>query len=175
MNINRKLILCLLNIILLQTISAQTTTTFSKESLMGKKWTRRMTFQPSNMKEACDEKVIEVETKKITIKVGEVIEISQIFNNDSVICKTKIGTEVVSELHYAYYLSDSFAFVFDDLKVGMNDRGNWLNTHNEIIVNGRKRKDGASLKIVSLTDEKLSLTFPGSSNLIEWTAEPLNE
>ena len=134
-----------------------------------------MTFKPSSLEEARNGKVIEVETRKITIKAGQAMEVSQIFDKDSVTCTTKIGDEIVSTLHYAYYLSDSFAFVFDETRVGKNDSGNWLNTHNEIIVNGRKRSDGGSLKIASLTDEKLSLTFPGSSNLIEFTAEPLNE
>jgi len=158
---------------LVQMVCAQTA--FNKEQLIGKKWTQNMTFKPSSLEEARNGKVIEVETRKITIKAGQAMEVSQIFDKDSVTCTTKIGDEIVSTLHYAYYLSDSFAFVFDETRVGKNDSGNWLNTHNEIIVNGRKRSDGGSLKIASLTDEKLSLTFPGSSNLIEFTAEPLNE
>ena len=176
MKIKLIIIFCLFSALTLQIVCAQTVESpvkFSKESLMGKKWTRKMTFIPGSLKEARDGKVLEVETKKITIKEGQVMEVSQIFDNDSVICITKIGTEVVSELHYGYYLSDSFSFVFDDTRVGKNDSGNWLNMHNVIMVNGKNRNDGTNLKIEYLSDKKLALSFPGSRNTIEWIAEPL--
>lgn len=171
------IISCLFSALSLQIVCAQTVESpakFCKESLMGKKWIRKTTFIPGSLEEARDGKVLEVETKKITIKEGQVMEISQVFDNDSVICITKIGAEIVSELHYGYYLSDSFAFVFDDTRVGKNDCGNWLNMHTVIMANGKNRNDGTSLKIESLSDEKLVISFPGSRSIIEWTAEPLD-
>lgn len=103
--------MCLIITISWQTISAQTAVTFNKESLIGKKWARKMTFIPQSLEEASDGKIIKVGTKDITIKEGQVMETSMVFDNDSVTCFTKINTEVVSRLRYAYYLTDAFDII----------------------------------------------------------------
>lgn len=173
MNIKSIISLCLIITISWQTISAQTAVTFNKESLIGKKWARKMTFIPQSLEEARDGKIIKVGTKDITIKEGQVMEISMVFENDSVTCFTKIDTEVVSRLRYAYYLSDSFAISFDDSMVGKPCSGNWLITNNTIIVNNRKKQDGGRFKITTLTDEEMVMSLPGSRNSSRWTAESL--
>lgn len=75
------------------------------------------------------------------------METSMVFDNDLVTCFTKINTEVVSRLRYAYYLTDAFAISFDDSKVGKPCSGNWLITNNTIIVNGR---ENVKIRVISV-------------------------
>lgn len=172
-NMKSRIILCLLVMMLCQAISAQTAVIINKEALIGKKWAKRMTFIPNTLEEARDGKTIKVETRDITIRSGQVMETSMVFDNDSVTCFTKINTEVVSRLRYAYYLTDAFAISFDDSKVGKPCSGNWLITNNTIIVNGREKEDGGRFKITSFTDDEIVMNMPGSGYYTTFTAEPL--
>lgn len=176
MNNIKILIYGLLLLISVQTSYAQTSANipakFSKEQLIGKKWTKSTTIDSSQKKIVNKHGKITMGSKNVTIGVGADFSLSYVFDKDSVTLTATVNGEPIV-MRYAYYLSDSFECDFNSSKVGGNFQGNWLNTYMEYMVGGKKKTEENCSKILSLTDQELVFGFAGSDMQISFNAEPL--
>lgn len=161
----------LISIFFCQNTNAQTNT-FTKEQLMGKKWTKRVTTDSSHEGVIRKHGNVSVGSKKLQVTTGMNVVMTLVFDNDSMTLTTSFNNDTII-CRYAYYLSESYEMSFDPSQVGTSSTGNWLHTQGEIIMNGRKKTDEDHQQILTLTDESLVLGSRSGNAEIELTAEPL--
>ena len=162
----------LISIFFCQNTNAQTNT-FTKEQLMGKKWTKRVTMDSSREGAIRKHGNVSVGSKKLQVTAGMNITMSLVFDKDSMTLTTIFNNDTIV-CRYAYYLSDSYEMYFDSSQVGKSSKGNWLHTQGDIIMNGRNRTDEDHQQILTLTDETFVLGSRSGNAEIELTAEPLD-
>lgn len=172
MNMKKLLSICLLGIFISLNTNAQTNN-FTKERLIGKKWTKSVTMDSSRKSAMRRHGNISVGSKKLQVTTGINVSMSQVFDRDSMTLVTTFNNDTIT-CRYAYYLSDSYEMSFDSSKTGTSSTGNWLHTQGEITMNGRTRTEENHQQIMSLTDEELVLGSKDNQILIELTAEPLD-
>ena len=118
MNNIKILIYGLLLLISVQTSYAQTSANipakFSKEQLIGKKWTKSTTIDSSQKKIVNKHGKITMGSKNVTIGVGADFSLSYVFDKDSVTLTATVNGEPIV-MRYAYYLSDSFECDFKEI------------------------------------------------------------
>ncbi len=162
----------LISIFFCQNTNAQTNI-FTKEQLMGKKWTKRVTMDSSREGAIRKHGNVSVGSKKLQVTTGMNITMSLVFDKDSMTLTTIFNNDTIV-CRYAYYLSDSHEMYFDSSQVGKSCKGNWLHTQGDIIMNGRNRTDEDHQQILTLTDETFVLGSRSGNAEIELTAEPLD-
>lgn len=172
MNLRTIYVTCLLGIFSCLNISAQTNI-FTKEQLMGKKWTKRVTMDSSREGAIRKHGNVSVGSKKLQVTTGMNITMSLVFDKDSMTLTTIFNNDTIV-CRYAYYLSDSHEMYFDSSQVGKSSKGNWLHTQGDIIMHGRNRTDEDHQQILTLTDETFVLGSRSGNAEIELTAEPLD-
>lgn len=86
---------------------------------------------------------------------GQYYAFTLVFENDSVTATITMDSKTTT-IRYAYYLSDYFPVSFDETQVGNTISGNWLLLNRYDVINGNTKRDGAEMKIFSLTDEEFS-------------------
>lgn len=172
MNMKKLLSICLLGIFISLNTYAQTNN-FTKDQLIGKKWTKRVTMDSSRKGVMRKHGNISLGSKKLQVTTGMNVSMSQVFDRDSMTLITTFNNDTIT-CRYAYYLSDSYEMSFDSSRIGTSSTGNWLHTQGEITMNGRKRTEENHQQIMSLTDDKLILGSKSNQVLIELTAEPLD-
>lgn len=106
--------------------------------------------------EGCDPQILLGKKWSMTKVVnGDTLYYSYVFDRDSVTNVVRMGGKTMV-LRYAYYFSDSFPFVFEDTEVGRLSKGKWFNSIRWYMEDGRKRRDGGSFRIFSLTENEFS-------------------
>lgn len=136
-----KIMYCLLMTTTCLAVSAQTTgdspTKYSKADLIGIKWTKKTIANPRD-----GEITLDFNGRNVKVKTGDEVFLIHIFDKDSVSYIMKANDDEMV-LRYAYYLSDNFELSYDYSEEGKDSKGNWINLNKDMIVNGKKKDDGA--------------------------------
>ncbi len=122
--------------------------TFYRNKLLGKKWTMSKNDN------------------------GQYYAFTLVFENDSVTATITMDSKTTT-IRYAYYLSDYFPVSFDETQVGNTISGNWLLLNRYDVINGNTKREGAEMRIFSLTDEEFSFGKSSKYPMI-LKAKPLN-